>query len=173
MPQVCRVCASPATADVDRALVAGEPLARIARTYGLSRKSVTTHRDGGHVAEVIAKAAEAAELEHGLDLMGDLQLLRDTGMAWLRAANTGELAVPTDKDGRARTDGLVPLVAADTGARIRDDLGRGRYAHPTVAMRAIREVRATLELIARVEGELEPDEQTITVVFDDAWMTGS
>lgn len=178
MPQLCRVCVSADRAVLEKRLVAGEPIARIARESGISRKSLTNHRNA-HLAPELAEAHEAAELERHLDLMGELEVIHTAGMALLRAAMVGELVVPTNAAGVPIGDAM-PMTAADLegdgGGRLVDgkpgDPFGVRWVRPSIALRAIRECRGTLELLARIEGDLEPEEQTIHVTFDDEWVTG-
>lgn len=162
MAQPCRVCTAPDRQAIELAIVQGDPLARIARAHGLSRKSVTGHRDK-HLPDQLRVARAASDVDHGIDLLAELDLVHRAGMALLRAAITGRLTLPKGRDGRDRLDGLVPLT--------NDDDLEG-FVLPNVALRAIREVRGTLELIARIEGEIEPEQQTIVVTFDDEWVTG-
>lgn len=176
MAQVCRVCSSPSKAAIEAALVAGESLSHIARSYGLSRKSVTNHRDA-HLTPGLAEAHVAAELERHVDLLAELDQLHRAGVSLLQSALTGNLRVPCyqDKHGELVPVGdVTPVVDADTGEWLTDPDGPlgHRWAQPRIALRAVREVRGTLELLARIEGELEPEETTVTVVFDDEWVTG-
>jgi hypothetical protein len=160
MPLPCAVCVHPRKAAIDAAIVAGTPANRIAKTYGIGRKSVTGHRDN-HLPPVMAQAHAAAEVARADDLVAQLQSVQAISVRLLDGAMTGELA-PPDPDGK--TIARLGLIATHDG----------RWAHPSIALRAVREIRGNLELLARLEGELEDPtaEATVTIVFDDEWRTG-
>ncbi len=73
MGQNCCICAHPKRKEIDRALVAPKPnFSAIARIFGTNRDSVRRHLEGGHVAEKIAKAAEAQEALDADDLLKEI-----------------------------------------------------------------------------------------------------
>lgn len=57
MPRTCSVCAHPKRADIDKALVANEPLRNVAKRYGTSATALHRHKRD-HLAELLAQAVE-------------------------------------------------------------------------------------------------------------------
>lgn len=72
MPQTCRACHSPDRAAIDAAILAAEPMRRIAARTGVSESSLRRH--ASHVPETVALAARAEEATRADDL---LSILRD------------------------------------------------------------------------------------------------
>jgi hypothetical protein len=67
MPRTCLACSSSDRAEIDKALVAGEPLRNIAERVSISRRLATSHKPP--VSQAIVKAADQQEDKHGLDLL--------------------------------------------------------------------------------------------------------
>jgi len=69
----CTVCAHPQLKEINKALVAPKPnFSAIARIFNLKRDNVRRHLENGHVAEKIAKAAEAQEALDADDLLNEI-----------------------------------------------------------------------------------------------------
>lgn len=158
MPRRCTICSHPDRLTLERRLVAGEAMAKIAREARptVTARAIRHHRDE-HLADHLA-AGHADELLAGADeLLADLDLLRRATMSILAGALHGELD-PPGHDGPGRPPLMLPTA-------------EGRWALPDLALRAVRECRATLELCARVAGELDSPgaDGTVTVVFTDDW----
>ncbi len=64
MPRVCTVCSHERRAAIDRALVEGRPIRRIAAEFGVAESSLHRHR--GHIA-----AAVEAEAKGRAEALGD------------------------------------------------------------------------------------------------------
>ena len=70
----CTVCAHPKLKEINKALVGPKPnFSAIARIFDLKRDSVRRHLADGHVAEKIAKAAEAQEALEADDLLNEIR----------------------------------------------------------------------------------------------------
>jgi hypothetical protein len=54
MPQTCTVCRQPNVAEIERAIVGGEPLRDIARQYGVSKDAVARHKSD-HLPRTLVK----------------------------------------------------------------------------------------------------------------------
>jgi hypothetical protein len=93
----CGVCTHPARGAIDKALAAGEPIARIAARHGLSEDAVSRH-NAEHLPARLARAAEREEVRQAFD-------------AWtqLRAVNAATLAIL--KEAREARDHDVALKA--------------------------------------------------------------
>ena len=59
MPRTCLACASPERANIDKALVTGEPLRNIAKRVSLSTAALFRHKP--HVSHAVVKASEKRE----------------------------------------------------------------------------------------------------------------
>ena len=87
--RVCTICTHQRRPEIDRALLAGEPLRNIAQRYGTSPAAL--HRHKGHVAGVL-RAQQALTVERLLSDLADLQqralrlLAKAEGSGDLRAA---------------------------------------------------------------------------------------
>jgi hypothetical protein len=89
MPRVCTVCSSEARDEVDRAIIAGQPLSQIAKRIGVSDTSVARHRDA-HLSPAIAKV----EAERGSKLLARVEHLITRTEAILTAAEeSGKVSV--------------------------------------------------------------------------------
>lgn len=76
MARSCSVCGHKRRQEIDKALLAGEPLLALSRQYGLSRDALRRHQ-GSHLPAAAAKAQEAAEVVHGDSLLGQLTALQN------------------------------------------------------------------------------------------------
>lgn len=78
MPRTCLACSSPERAEIDNALVVGEPLRNIAERVSISPPSLLRHKQ--HIAQAIVKAADEQEAKQALDLLAESRRVRDK--AW-------------------------------------------------------------------------------------------
>src|SRR2546426_6646485 len=60
MPQICSICQHESRAEIDQALLAGEPLRSIAQRTGTSATSLHRHRNG-HLPTALVKAKQVAD----------------------------------------------------------------------------------------------------------------
>ena len=67
MPRTCLACASPERREIDKAIVAGEPLRKIAENFPISMTAL--HRHKPHVSQAIVKAEEKREERLGDNLI--------------------------------------------------------------------------------------------------------
>lgn len=87
MPERCRVCTNPAVDEIHAALDDGQPLARIARHYGLARTSLARHWENHAPARL-----PATEVAEGETLLERLHRLTDEAERIRRTAeSTGDL----------------------------------------------------------------------------------
>ena len=85
MPRTCTICTHPEREDINRALVANEPLRDIAGRFGTSKSSLERHKDE-HLPALMVKLQEAKEMALADDLLGQVKQLRDKAIALLEAA---------------------------------------------------------------------------------------
>ena len=134
MPRLCTICHHPDREAIDKALIAGEPFRNIAKRTGTSPTALFRHKSD-HLAASLIKAKEAADLASADSV---LQSIRDQ---------------------------LGQITRLDTSAE--EILNQAKKSRDLrTALRAIRELsnlhrekRATLELVARITGELEQAKQ--------------
>jgi predicted RNA-binding Zn ribbon-like protein len=96
MPRICTICTHPKHSEIDRRLLAGEPVRAIVRAISghvpISKTSLQRHQQ--HVSEAISKSQEAVEIAHGDDLVSELQQL---------ASEARRLQAKAEADGDTRT----------------------------------------------------------------------
>lgn len=85
MPRVCTICQHPDRKTIDQALAAGRSVRETAALCRVSEDALGRHQHGGHVAEVMVKAHEQAEVDHGIDL--NQQLKAANTLAWQIASD--------------------------------------------------------------------------------------
>ena len=106
MPRVCSICSHPQRPDIDRALLACEPLRNIARRHKTSVAALHRHRS--HIAAAV-QAQQALTVER---LLSDLADLQRRALALLtKAERAGDLRAALGAIREAR--GLV-----ETGAKL-------------------------------------------------------
>jgi hypothetical protein len=129
----CAVCSDPKQAEIDQALVLRRPLRKLAEQYGIAKSSLEAHKKA-HLSPAL-KAVQVKRRERGATTAIDrLEQLVQRLERYIAHAEGG----PATKTEPARLPNL------------------------TLALTAIRELRATIELLAKVTGEL--DERPTTVV---------
>jgi hypothetical protein len=103
MARPCAICSHPERAEIDRALVVdGETYRNIAKRWGMSAAAAFRHR-AEHIAEQVAKAAQAAEagdVRQALDVIQQLKAANGVTLEVLQQARTGH-------------DGRLALLAVD------------------------------------------------------------
>jgi len=85
MPRTCTVCQHPNRAEIDRALLAGEPLRNIAERFRLSTTALHRHKRD-HLPSTLVKAREAEEVSRADDLLAQVQQLQAKALDLLRKA---------------------------------------------------------------------------------------
>jgi hypothetical protein len=74
MPQTCSVCISPQRAEIEKALVAGEPLRDIAGRCPVSRSALHRHKQD-HLPAHLAKAHEEESIGQAIDVVRQLKAI--------------------------------------------------------------------------------------------------
>jgi hypothetical protein len=96
MPRICSICVHSKRPEIDRRLLAGEPVRAIVRAIAghvpISKTSLQRHQQ--HVSEAISKSQEAVEIAHGDTLASELQQL---------ASEARRLQAKAEADGDTRT----------------------------------------------------------------------
>jgi transposase-like protein len=116
----CTVCDHRQRGDIDRALVEGGSVRDVARRFGVGRNAAHRHRKGGHIAEALAKASEAADVARGDDLLARVRDLEGRALRILdRAERAGELRVALRAVAEVRS--TIKLLADAERRRLMDD----------------------------------------------------
>jgi transposase-like protein len=116
----CSVCDHPQVGEIDLALVDGGSVRAVARRFGVGRNAVHRHRKGGHIADALAKASEAAEVARGDDLLTRVRELEGRALLILdRAEGAGELRVALRAIAEVRS--TIKLLAESKRKRLLDD----------------------------------------------------
>ncbi len=92
MPRTCLACKSPERKEIDKAIVAGEPLRDISRRVAISKDGLARHKD--HVAQSIVKAGEKREERLGDSLLEGMKAIHSKGWELL-----GQLEAEGDRRG--------------------------------------------------------------------------
>lgn len=86
MPRVCTVCSHPERRAIDKALVAGEPVAAVASRYlTLHKMALYRHKDE-HLPLRLVKAQDAAEAAEADDLLAQVRALQARALGILDTA---------------------------------------------------------------------------------------
>ncbi len=103
MARVCTICAHPDRAAIESAILSGESNRRIASQCDVSEISIRRHQMAGHVAEIVVKAHDAAEVIQADSLLDQIRSLQQTTLRILARA---------EKDGK-----YIPAIMAIKEAR--------------------------------------------------------
>lgn len=126
MPPRCQCCVHPRLYLIHEALLAGRPIAAIAREFGLDRNAVIRHKEK-HMPEQMREAADAARAGAGPTRVSQIE-----GEVLLgQAAEVYQIAMATLED--------LEKPGKDQRARVS----------------ALREVRACLEMLAKLSFAIE------------------
>jgi hypothetical protein len=148
MPRRCTICTHPKRAEIERALVHGEPFRDVAVRYGTSASSLHRHKST-HLASHLAKAYEAGHVTRAAELAqeDESRKARDLGHAidvatQLRAINAACLEILQ----KSRADGKH-----------------------SVSLSAVDRIHRQLELQAKLLGELQEAGPQINVLIAPEW----
>jgi len=95
MPRACTVCIHRDRPAIDVALVNHRPFRDIACRFGVGRMAAVRHHDD-HLPATLAKAKEAEDVAHAIDVAGQLKAINAATLAVLaeaRRAGDGDLAL--------------------------------------------------------------------------------
>jgi hypothetical protein len=95
VPRTCTICSHPQRQAIDKAIVAGTPLATIATQYHVIDESLRRHRDS-HLPQTLVKAAEAEDVRQAIDVLAQLKAINGAALKILADAHRqgdGELAL--------------------------------------------------------------------------------
>jgi len=118
LAMLCSVCNNAQVEEINKEIISGTPIRRIAARFGLSASAVARHKKK-HLPETLLQAREAAEVAHADDLLAQVQELQAKALRILQQAE--------------------------------------RQGDFKIALSGIKEARACLELLAKLQGELQND----------------
>jgi hypothetical protein len=116
MPRTCTVCSHPKRSEIDAALLRSDSLRSIVERCSISMGSLVRHSQK-HLAQSIAAAKQAREVEAGESLIHQARSLHARAMGILERAEAA--------------------------------------GHLDTALKAIRELRGILELLGKLDGQLQ------------------
>ena len=137
----CTICNHPQRVEIDKALVSGETLRNIAKQFGVSYSAVGRHKRNGHIAAKIAKVARKKEIEDAKEIRNAVEEKEQQEIA----------------DVASVLDEIIGLKD-----RLNDLLDRAEGEGIKEVCMVSGEIRRTLELIAKISGELK-QARSITV----------
>src|SRR5215472_2666764 len=76
MARTCSICVHPGRREIEKSLVSGQPLRKIATRFGTSVTALFRHRDGHLLIEAVKREQEAKEVARVDDVIGHVQSLR-------------------------------------------------------------------------------------------------
>jgi hypothetical protein len=85
MPRTCTICTHPERAAIDKALVAGLSTYDLAALYRVSPDALSRH-NAAHVPQQMAKAREAEDVGHAIDIVRQLRAINQVSVAILHEA---------------------------------------------------------------------------------------
>jgi hypothetical protein len=85
VPRTCTVCGHASRAEIDAALVVGEPFRHIAARFDTSTGALQRHK-AEHLPTKLTKAQEAEEVAEADELLGQVRDLQERTLAILEAA---------------------------------------------------------------------------------------
>ena len=148
MGRRCSICSHKDRAEIERALVQGEPFRDVAVRFGTSASSLHRHK-GSHLAPHLAKAYEAGQVTRAAELAQEAETrkARDLGhaidvAAQLRAINAACLEILQ----KSRSDGKH-----------------------SISLGAVDRIHRQLELQARLLGELQEAGPQVNVLIAPEW----
>lgn len=197
MAMTCTVCRHPARAEIDKALIGGEPVRVVASRYvtqrgrSLGHMALYRHKDECLPA-TLAKAQDSAALASADALMAELRrcmarvnLLFDACDRWLRdpeqpdqydiGPRAGDVKLVYTEPGpdgkpirkRARLSELLAQVEAGAGITVE----RGEYKHADpreLVLKTAAQLQSHLELLAKLAGQLDERPQ-VTLTLSPDW----
>lgn len=139
----CATCSHPAQEEINAHLITGDwPVTKIAKHYGINESSLRAHKKN-HISPAYKAVQEA------------------------KAKADGRAAIDQVKE-------LIPILKnLLEQAQGRQDANGNFLTLPNVgqALSAVRELRATIELLARITGELDERPTTvINILTTEAWL---
>lgn len=157
MPRVCTICTHDRRAEIDKALVDGEPLRNIAGRFGTSATTLHRHK-AEHLPVALVKATAAAEVAQADDLLAQVRDLQRRSLDILaQAENAGDLRVALAAIGQARGNlellarllgelqdqrvQIAVLVASPEWARLRAVILAALDAHPAARLAVAEAIR--------------------------------
>ncbi|MDI9457128.1 MAG: hypothetical protein WAQ32_08955 [Dethiobacteria bacterium] len=144
----CSICNHEKVDEINRLLLNGTSYRNISEKFSVSAAALSRHKNQ-HIARALAKARGAKATVQGDSLLAHTQELqaRETAQADGLLAQVIEL----------RDKALSILTKAEQAGELR------------TALTGIREARACLELLAKLQGELQ-QEGTVNVVLAPQWL---
>ena len=92
MPRTCTICAHPHVAEIDRALLSGEPLRNIAKRFAISVSALHRHRHA-HLPALLVETKQAEDAARAIDIVEQLRAINEVCRRILDEAHNPRLAL--------------------------------------------------------------------------------
>lgn len=163
MSRSCSICTHSERLEIDRLLLRGDSIAGIARNFAVSEDSLARHRDKHLGADVS-------------DVIGAMRTAREEALAQIRSAELETIKEEVVAEGRESTAARLENAASYLDQLIllrqkaADILETAAEAGDLkTALVGIREARACIETLARIEGQLKDGPQ-INILVNPEWL---
>lgn len=145
MPRTCTICSHPERTAIEKALLAGTSLRDIARRFGTTKDALDRHK--AHIPPALAKSHEAKEVARADTLLAMVRSQYDRALRHIEAA---ERVLKQARRSKNRRDILDAIRTAGV---------------------PMREARRNVELLAKMVGQIPPDQPHITIITSPAWVS--
>lgn len=145
MPRTCTICSHPERTAIEKALLAGKANRRVAAQFGITEQAVRRHAE--HIPPKLAKSHEAKEVARADTLLAMVRSQYDRALRHIEAA---ERVLKQARRSKNRRDILDAIRTAGV---------------------PMREARRNVELLAKMVGQIPPDQPHITIIQSTAWVS--
>jgi len=167
MARPCSICTHPERLEIDRLILSGESYRNIAKQFGLSIGTISRHKEAHigtdlqDVREVMVAAREEALAEIKSEVKArDLKEIKEEIITEARETTAARLETAA-----SYLDQLILL--RQKAADILEDAAKA--GDLKTALMGIKEARACIETLARIEGQLS-DAPQITIINSPEWV---
>ena len=140
MGKDCQICMHPKRVEIDRELVKGATLARVARFFNVSYNSLWLHKQN-HISRQLSTSYEMATLRTDIDLLGTIDdILKKSQIIFDRNFNANKDALALKAlDSERSTIQLLSQISAQLHAAKMAELDRARAEEERVERKAEQE----------------------------------
>lgn len=145
MPRTCTICSHPERTAIEKALIAGDTYRSIAVQHSVTTQALLRHKE--HIPPKLARSHEAKEVARADTLLAMVRSQYDRASRHIEAA---ERVLKQARRSKNRRDILDAIRTAGV---------------------PMREARRNVELLAKMVGQIPPDQPHITIITSPAWVS--